>query len=452
MRSLPCIGRRVAAAILVVALGCSGDGNGSGPDESIQISASPPTLTLQQGQTGTVNLTLTRGGGFTGNVTVTVEGLPADVGISVTPSPLTGNTTSATVTVTVASSVPAGTYNATVRATAAGVGSATATYQLTVTATPNYTLSASPNTVSVPLGTSGSTTVNIARTNFTAPVTLVLDNPPAGIGGTFTPSPAGGDNSTLTINVGTNAALGNHTLTIKGSATGPGDKTTTVTLTVTPQPNFTLSVNPNALTINAGANQTATINITRTNYTGPVTLTLDAPPTGVSATFDPAAPTGVTSTMTLNVAASVAPGNYTISVKGAAPGVPLIEGTAADAAMLADRFATIDLTVMPAPDFSLSTSPSAVGTTPGGSANTNGTIVRTNLATAIVLDLQNPPAGITGTFTPASVTGTTFALTLNVPGGTAPGVYNVTVRGTAGALVRTTVVQVTVAAGPSVTF
>lgn len=453
------LGRALSAMAVLTALGCGGGGdNGSGPSPSIQVAVAPGTLTVQQGGSGTVSVTLTRGGGFSAAVNVSVTGLPTGVNLTVTPSQLTGAVTTATVTVDVAASVPAGTYTATIRASAAGVGEATTTYTLTVTAIPNYALTATPPAVTIPQGTSGTSTIGVQRTNFTGAVTLTLDSPPAGITGSFNPTPATGDQSVLTISVAPTVATGQYNLTVKGSATGPGDKTTTVTLTVSQQPDYSITTTPNALTINAGANANTTVNIARTNFTGAVTLALDAPPTGVTATFNPAAPTGTSSVATINVAGNVAPGNYTLTIKGTASGVPtsVDPGVVSEEAALVagDRTTTVALTVAPAPDFTIAAAPTAVNASVGGTANTNVSIVRTNLTADVALSLVTPPAGITGAFTPATLTGATLtsSLVISVAGSVAPGQYQVTVQGAAGTLTKTVVVTVTVVAGPSVSL
>jgi len=443
----------LTAIALFTAIGC-GDDDGSGPEGSIAVTASPTALTVPQGGSGTVTVTLTRGGGFAEAVNVTVEGLPAGVTASVSPAQLTGTTTSATITVNVANTVAAGTYTATVRASATGVGAATATYTLTVTALPNYALSATPAAVSVGQGGSGTTTIAIQRTNFTGPVTLTLDGPPAGITGSFNPTPATADQSVLTINVASTVATGNYNLTVKGSATGPGDKTTTVAVTVGPPPDYSLSATPSSLTINAGGNAQTTVNITRTNFTGAVALSLDAPPAGITATFNPAAPTGATSTATINVASTVAPGTYNVTIKGTASGVPTftVAGVIDEAAAAGDRTTTVAITVAPAPNFTIAASPNALSIAPGATGNSSVTIVRTNLTSDIALTLASPPPGITGVFTPATLTGTTLtsALVLSVASTVAPGTYPVTVQGVGGSLTKTAVVTVTVVAGPSV--
>jgi hypothetical protein len=322
--------RRALTAIAVLtAIGCGGgDDDGSGPTGSISLTASPTALSVPQGGTGAVTVTLVRGGGFSDPVNVTVEGLPTGVTATVQPTQLTGNTTQATVTVTVASTVAAGAYPVTVRGSATGVGSATAPYTLTVTAAavPNYTLSMTPTTVTAPPGGSGQSTVNIARTSFTGAVTLSLDAPPAGVTATFSPAAPTTNTSTATINVASTVANGNYTLTIKGAATGvtpAGDRTTTLTLTVAQAADFTISAAPNAGTAAPGGSVNSTITIARTNHTADVALTLVTPPAGITGTFTPATLTGatLTSNLVLNVAGTVAAGVYPVTVQGAGGGV-----------------------------------------------------------------------------------------------------------------------------------
>src|SRR2546425_630351 len=83
-----------------------------------------------------------------------------------------------------------------------------------------------------------------------------------------------------------------------------------------PAADYTLSLAPAALTIVQGANGTATVTITRTNFTGAVTLSLGGAPTGVIGSFNPTAPTGTSSTLTVSVDAGVAPGVYDLTVDG----------------------------------------------------------------------------------------------------------------------------------------
>lgn len=440
--------RALTAIAILTAIGCGGDDDGNGPTGSISLTASPSTLTLAQGASGTVTVTLVRGGGFADPVNVAVTGLPAGVTLSVTPAQLTGTTTQATVTVNVGSTVQPGTYTATVTATATGIGSATANYTLTVTATPNYALTATPATVPIGQGGSGQTTIGIQRTNFAGtPVTLTLDAPPAGITGSFNPaSPVTGDQSVLTINVAGTVQQGNYNLTVKGSAAGPGDKTTTVAVTVGPPPAYTLTTTPTTVSIPAGATGDVTVNIARTSFAGAVTLSLDAPPQGITATFNPAAPTGTatTSTATISVPANATLGTHNVTIKGTATG-------------LADRTTTVAVTVTAAATFTISATPTSVTVPAGGNNNTSVAIVRTNFATDVALSVASVTpanAGITGVFTPATLTGATLTsnLVISAAANVTPGTYTVTAQGVGGTLTRTVPITVTVTGAASVTL
>src|SRR6185437_903580 len=159
--------------------------------------------------------------------------------------------------------------------------------------------------------------VTITRTNFTGAVTLSLGSAPAGVTGSFSPAAPTGTNSTLTLSVGAAVTPGVYDVTVDGTG-APGNRATPLTLTVSAAPNYALSLAPAALTIGQGASGSTTVTITRTNFSGSVTLTLGNAPAGVTGSFDPAAPTGTSSALTVSVGAAVTPGVYNLTVDGAA--------------------------------------------------------------------------------------------------------------------------------------
>src|SRR5256714_6591234 len=93
-----------------------------------------------------------------------------------------------------------------------------------------------------------------------------------------------------------------------------------------PAADYTLSLTPAALTIVPGLSGSTTVAISRTNFTGAVTLSLAGAPVGTIRPFSPGAPTGNSSTLTIIVGATVAPGVYNLTVNGA--GTPGTRSTA----------------------------------------------------------------------------------------------------------------------------
>lgn len=419
----------LALAVLGGSMSCD-EGTPVGTDADYSLSLAPAALTVQQGTNGNSTVTISRSD-FTGAVTLSLGGAPAGVtGAFVPPDP-TGN--SSTLTVTVGAAVAPGVYNLTVNGSGTP-GSRSTPLTLTVAATPDYALSLLPAALTINQGANGNTAVTITRTNFTGAVTLSLGGAPAGVTGAFAPADPTGTTSTLTVTVGAAVAPGTYNLTVDGTATA-GNHSTPLTLTVGAAPDYSLSLSPTALTIQEGANANTTVTLTRTNFTGAVTLSLGGAPAGVTGAFVPAAPTGGTSTLTVSVAAGVAAGTYNLTVDGA--GAPGNRSTAL----------TLTVTALPA-DYSLSLAPAAFTVAPGANGNTAVTIARTNFTGAVTLSLGGAPAGVTGAFAPAAPTGTTSTLTVTV-GATVPeGVYNLTVDGTGTPGNRTTALTLTVAATP----
>ena len=416
---------------LAVAVGCSNDnGNGVTPDYSLSLA--PAALSIAPGGNDNTVVTLTRSN-FAGSVALTLGGVPAGVTGSFNPPTPTGN--SSTLTVSVDASVAPGVYNLTVDGTGTA-GDRSTPLSLTVTGPADYSLSLAPAALSIVQGGNTPTTaVTITRTNFTGAVTLSLGGAPAGVTGVFAPAAPTGTASTLTVSVGVAVAPGVYNLTVDGTG-APGNRSTPLTLTVTAlAADYALSLAPAAFTVAPGANGNTAVTITRTNFTGAVTLSLGNAPAGVTGVFAPAAPTGTSSTLTVTVGAAVAAGVYNLTVDGT--------GTAGN------RSTPLTLTVSATADYSLSLNPAALSIVQGGNTPTTAvTITRSNFTGAVTLSLGNAPAGVTGSFAPAAPTGTASTLTVTVGAAVAPGVYNLTVDGTGTAGNRSTALTLTVTATP----
>ncbi len=205
---------------------------------------------------------------------------------------------------------------------------------------------------------------------------------------------------------------------------------------------FTLPTTLPAVAIPQGRSATQTIRVTRTgNFGGAIDFSVTGLPTGVTARFDPvrtaATATANTSTLTLTVGDAVAVQRHTLRVVATSGRIR--------------REATLEVNVQVRPDFSMATAPAALTVRQGASGTVTVNLVRNatfGAAVPVALTLEGAPAGVTGTFSPASVTAATSTLTLSATTAAAPGTYTLTVRGRGDGLDRTARVTLTVEAPP----
>ncbi|HEY7781128.1 MAG TPA: hypothetical protein VIC85_13020 [Ktedonobacterales bacterium] len=185
----------------------------------------------------------------------------------------------------------------------------------------DFSISANPTSLSIQQGNSGTSTISTAVTSGSAgTVSLTASVSPAGPTVSLNPtSVTAGGSSTLTVNVGSGVATGNYTVTVTGTE-GSNTHSTSVSVTVTaPATNdFSISASPTSLSIQQGANGTSTISTAVTSGSaGTVSLTASVSPAGPTASLNPTSVTaGGSSTLTVSVGASVATGNYTVTVTG----------------------------------------------------------------------------------------------------------------------------------------
>ncbi|HEX3130562.1 MAG TPA: hypothetical protein VH394_24705 [Thermoanaerobaculia bacterium] len=104
------------------------------------------------------------------------------------------------------------------------------------TVTPDFSISASPTSVTVVQGNSGTSTVSTTALNgFNSAIALSASGAPAGVTVSFSPTSIaapGTGSSTMTMTVGASTAVGTYTITVTGTG-GSLTHTTTVNLTVT---------------------------------------------------------------------------------------------------------------------------------------------------------------------------------------------------------------------------
>lgn len=279
------------------------------------MSVAPASQTVVVGNGASYSVTITPSAGFSGQVTLSVDGLPTGANGTFTPNPATG---SSTLAVTTATTTPTGSYPLTIRGVN-GTLNHSATATLVVNPAPDFSLSATPSSQSVG-GTVSSTTYSLTITpinNFNSPVTLSASGPLIGALGTFSPNPAT-TSSTLTVSIMSNTPAGTYTLTLTGTS-GSLSHSTTVTLVV--NADFSLSAAPTSRTITRGRSTTYTVSIKAFNsFSGPVTFSVSGNPSGSTVGFNPN-PATTSSVLSVNTSGGTPTDTYTLTITGTGGGI-----------------------------------------------------------------------------------------------------------------------------------
>src|SRR5258706_741025 len=197
------------------------------------------------------------------------------------------------------------------------------------TATPDFSIAASPSSLTITQGSNGTSTSTITSLNgFNSATTLSATGLPTGVTAAFSTNPVtppanGSATSTLTLTASSTATTGAATVTITG-VSGSTTHSTTIALTVNAAatPNFTIAASPSSLTVTQGGNGTSTITITSQNsFSSATTLSTTGLPSGVTAAYstNPVTPPpngNATSTLTLTASATATVGTATLTVTG----------------------------------------------------------------------------------------------------------------------------------------
>jgi hypothetical protein len=429
---------------LAVALAFVSACGGSGGDSTtpvtpvISLALSQAAVTATAAAPATVNVTLTRSSGYTSDVTLGYNGLPAGVTASFNPLTLTGSGTASVITFTAGPTATAGVSTVTISAGGAGVSIVTTTLQLTVSvASININTSATATSAQ---GVAATVPITIERVGgFAGAVTLSAEGLPSGVTASFSPASiaAGATTSTLTLTPAMTALLATNAIVVRASGTGVADKTATISYTVTSPSasDYSISSSPAAIGVVAGASSSSTITLNRTGaFAGSVAFALSGNPAGVTATFTPTATTANTTALAIATTAATVPGTYSLTITGTATGLP-------------DHTTTVSLTVTAPSGITVALSPASLSVAQGASAQTSVTVARVGGLTGdVILTAEGAPTGVT--LTPLTITGTGTAgtATINAAASTVAGVYSIVLRGTSGAVSGTATLTLTVGA------
>jgi hypothetical protein len=192
------------------------------------------------------------------------------------------------------------------------------------TSTSAFSLTASAGGVAVTQGQAGTDTITVSLVSGTAqPVALSVAGAPSGVTASLSSAsctPA--CSSTLTLTVGSSVMPGSYSLTVNGSS-GAHSASVALTLGVLKAFSFSLSANSASLSIAQGGSAADKITASLSYGTpAAVSFSLAGLPAGVSSSYSTESCTpSCSSTATITVGRSVAPGTYKLTAKASGNGV-----------------------------------------------------------------------------------------------------------------------------------
>jgi len=212
------------------------------PTPDFSIACAPASVSVAQGSSITSTCTVTSLNAFSAAVDLSgswVGVAPGDVG-AVLPTPITplsGGVATSTLTISAGPGASIGPFTYRVTATS-GALIHTADVSVDITAgAADFTISASPSSLSLGPSTSGTSTITVQSTGiFSSPASLTSSGAPAGLNVVFgtnpvTPPPGGIATSVVTVSVA-GAAAGSYPVTITGTS-GALIHSSTLTVQVT---------------------------------------------------------------------------------------------------------------------------------------------------------------------------------------------------------------------------
>jgi hypothetical protein len=317
--------------------GGAGSGSGTGPTGDFSIAVSPTTINLVQGASATsASVTATPLHGLTGNVSVSITGLPA--GVSSSPaSPFTvALGSSVAVAFTASNTASLGPAVIGLQATQGSLNHS-ASAAVSVAAAPNFGLAVSPSSVTVVPG--GTASVNLLATplnGFSGNITVGIGGLPSGISAPSSVTLAPGVAYPVTFSASTKAVPGTVSVSfsaVSGSIAHSADATMQVQSTTVQD--FSIGVAPGMVALSQGSRSApVTVAVKGLNgYTGSVSVAVSGLPAGVSASD---------STMTIDANGT---GQFTLSASsGAKPesGVATLTATSGSLSHSANLMVAVD--------------------------------------------------------------------------------------------------------------
>jgi hypothetical protein len=241
------------------------------------------------------------------------------------------------------------------------------------------------------------------------PVSVSVENVPAGVTASTKTSSTAGDVTTtvLAIRAAADAPVGNYSLTVRAHANQATDATALLVLTLVEPPDLTLTTAKPALTIARGGIARVGVALSRTNVASAVAFSASADP-GITAQFSANPVSTDTTTATITVDAGVPAGTHTLVLHASAAGV-------------GDRTAalTIDVTADP-----LQVLVAGDVSSPQLSTVTEEVIVNRSVpADLVALSVDGLPPNVSATFDPLDGNNPATRVRFEIAGTSPPGTF-----------------------------
>jgi uncharacterized membrane protein len=419
------------------------------------ISVSPSSVSVNAGASTTTTAYVNSVNGFSSSVSLSASGQPTGVVIDFSPStvvPPAGGTASSMLTVSTASSAPAGSYVVTIMGSGNGgqvmLQHSTQLYlQITSTPTQDFAMAVNPSSISVQQGQSATVSVTISPIGgFSSAVSLATRRGvPPGVQVSFSPNPTYGF-SIMTVAVASRSTPGTYSIRIAG-ASGSLSHVILFTLTISSQaqPSFSMSASPASVSLTPSGSATVSIVAASINgFSSSVSTSTSwsgQSPSGISVTgpgtLTPTPGVAASGNLVITGSANAPAGSYMLTVIGVSG--PITAQTTVSVQVVGETG-----------DFAVAANPGTVSITSGATGSTVLTVLSQNgFNSPVALSASwqgTTPSGVTFTLqspvTPPSGSAATSTLTITATPAAGPGTYTLIVTGSSGALLHTT--QVTI--------
>ena len=316
---------RISAIVLfAVVSGCKDDPvtTAAVSDFSLTGAQATATATVAPGQAVQRIITIERTGTFSGNVTLSVSGLPAGATASLSPNPATSGIGAVVLSIAATVQTVPGSYAVLITGSASGHQNRTLTVELEVVTPAGATVSLNPVASSVSAGALVQSNISLTRVGgLLGDLVLTAENLPVGVTASFAPGVVSGNTSTVTFATSVGATTGIHQISVRATGVGGISVVAPFTLTITASQGFSVELAATSTSIAVGGTGTLAASVKRTGgFTGAVNLSVSGLAAGIAATVSPTAVTGASASLNINVAPNAAAGTYTGSLNANAIG------------------------------------------------------------------------------------------------------------------------------------